>query len=344
MKRIVWLMTFVMVAFLVPGLAFAGGAPDQSGGGTKTVAEKETYIFAGGWWAYPVWKQLKYGFTKGAEYLNSLGANIEVKFVGPLEGDMDQIYAGLQQAIAQKPTGIMYLCALGLNEGPIIDAYRKAGGLVWGFGGAEGDFKIDGLPGSDNTFFGRTLAERAIQAAGKTSFEVVIQTIQESPDHIARVQGIKEVFSKYPEIKILGYLEEGPTVEQATAGVSAFLAAHPEVDVFLGTASLTGMEAATALREAGIGPGEKVVICSDISTDILAGIKSGYVTGTVGQQFGQEAFWALIGMHLQHTNPVPLTKNDAATGFKPGPYRLIMPNPWIDKSNVAVWETLNEME
>jgi ABC-type sugar transport system substrate-binding protein len=104
------------------------------------------------------------------------------------------------------------------------------------------------------------------------------------------------------------------------------------------------MEAATALRESGIGPGEKVVICADISVDILAGIKEGYITGTVGQQFAQEGFWGLIGMHLQHTNPVPITADDEATGFMGGPYRLIMPNPWIDKSNVAAWETINEME
>lgn len=61
------------------------------------------------------------------------------------------------------------------------------------------------------------------------------------------------------------------------------------------------------------------------------------------RQFG-EGFYAVTIMHLRKMNPAPITKNDETlmkAGFLPGPYNLIIDNPWIDKSSVEIWKQMN---
>ena len=319
-------------------------AAETSAEATVVAAEEELYIIAGGWWAYPVWRQLKYGALKAGEYWTAKGDPIKVETVGPMEGDMDQIYSGLESAIAKNPTGIIYYCALGLSEGKIINPYLEKGGMIFGFGGSRGaDFTETGTVGTDNAYYGELLGKMAIELAGENA-KVGIQTIAAAADHQARVAGIKKVFANYPNVVILQEMEEGPSPTEGTANASAFIAANTDFDIMIGTGSLGGANTSAALKEAGIAPGEKKVLCGDISEDILKYINDGYITATLAQQFASEGFYAITTMHLRKLNPAPLTSDDPKTGFLPGPINLIMGNFWITKDNIALFEKLNEVE
>lgn len=319
-------------------------AAETTAAATVVAAEEETYIFAGGWWAYPVWQQLKYGVTKAAEYWNAKGDPIKVEFVGPMEGDMDQIYAGLEAAIAKNPTGIIYLGALALNEGPIIQPYLDSGGMVWCFGGTGGvGWTATGTGGTDNSVYGELLGKKAIELAGENA-KVGIQTIAASPDHQARVAGIKRIFANYPNVKILQEMEEGASSTEGTANAAAFIAANPDFDIMIGTGSLGGTNTSVALKEAGIAAGEKKVLCGDISDDILKYIREGYITATLAQQFASEGFYAITVMHLRKLDPAPLTSDDKKTGFLPGPINLVEGNFWVDQSNIDLFGNLNAIK
>ena len=319
-------------------------AAETSAEESVVAAEEELYIIAGGWWAYPVWKQLKYGAFKAAEFWTALGHPIKVEIVGPMEGDMDQIYAGLESAIAKNPKGIIYYCALGLSEAAIINPYLEKGGMIWGFGGSDStEFTVTAKGGTDNAYYGELLGKKAIELAGEDA-KVGIQTIAAATDHQARVAGIKKVFANYPNVKILQEMEEGPDPATGTANATAFIAANPDFDIMIGTGSLGGANTSAALKEAGIAAGDKKVLCGDITEDILKYIRDGYITATLAQQFASEGFYAVTTMHLRGLNPAPLTADDAKTGFLPGPVNLVMGNFWIDSSNIDLFEKLNEAE
>jgi len=305
---------------------------------------EDLYMIAGGWWAYGVWKQLKYGAIMATEFWTKNGSPMRLETVGPMEADMDRIYSALESAIAKNPKGIIYYCALGLNEGKIVKPYLENGGMLWGFGGSKGsDFTETGTIGTNNSYFGELLGKEVISLAGSNA-KVGIQTIAAAADHQDRVLGMKKIFKDYPNVKILQEMEEGPDAAQGTANAAAFTAANPNFDIIVSTGSLGGHNAATALEEAGVGPGEKFILCGDITDDILQSIRDGYITKTLAQQFASEGFYGISTMHLRRLNPAPVTGNDPKAGLVPGPVNIITDNFWIDKNNIDLFAKLNQHE
>ena len=135
---------------------------------------------------------------------------------------------------------------------------------------------------------------------------------------------MKKIFKDYPNVKILQEMEEGPDAAQGTANAAAFTAANPNFDIIVSTGSLGGHNAATALEEAGVGPGEKFILCGDITDDILQCIRDGYIKKTLAQQFASEGFYGISTMHLRRLNPAPVTGNDPKAGLVPGPVNICL--------------------
>ena len=98
------------------------------------------------------------------------------------------------------------------------------------------------------------------------------------------------------------------------------------------------------MEEAGVGPGEKFILCGDITDDILQSIRDGYITKTLAQQFASEGFYGISTMHLRRLNPAPVTGNDPKAGLVPGPVNIITDNFWIDKNNIDLFAKLNQHE
>lgn len=310
---------------------------------TAVVAgEQELYVFAGGWWGTGVWKQIKYGGQQAEKFWNDRGDNIKVEFAGPMEADMNAIYAGLETAIAKNPTGIVYGAGLGLNEGPIVEPYLKNGGMIFTFNDwYSTQWDATGNVGTPNDLVATAMAKKAIEMFGE-KFTVGIATISGDPVHKLRRDTVEAIFSKYPDIKIVGYFEQGKTTEEGTANATAFLAANPDVDGFLTMSSETGPALVTALKEANIAAGDKWVIASDVTDPILAAIKEGYISATFGSQFASVGFYCVTNMHLMHLDPCPLTTDDKATGFVPGLVDAKLLPPSVDAKNIDLWTSMNQ--
>jgi ABC-type sugar transport system substrate-binding protein len=303
---------------------------------TAVVAgEQEYYAHPGGWWGIGVWQNVKYGGQKFAEYFNNMGENILMEHPGPAGDDTDAVLAALEATLAKKPIGIMWY-PLNIGEAAMLQKYHDEGGFIVNWGGTDSpDYKYDSLIGTDNLVYGRVAAQWAIDEWGD-KFSLGIMTMTDLQTHVDRTNGIKEVIAKYPNIKLVEPLmEQTGTSEGAAKNAAAYVAANPDVEVYICTSALGGAAVGRALKEAGYKPGDKKVLTGDTDPETIALIDEGYITGTLSQAFAVESFYAFASMKFLHDNATQITKDDKANGIVPVPLRVITPLFRVTKDNTA---------
>ena len=332
-------LIFVSTMLLASG-AFAG--EEESAEMEAEIREKTEalYIVSIGWWGFEWAQQVKYGAQQAEKFWNEVcGHNIKVEFVGPMDADTDKIYEGIETAIAKNPTG-MYVMDLGMGEEKIIQPYLDRGGIVTNIGAPPKTYTTHAMIGNDLFYFGQIQAKKAIELKGE-SFKYAIGSLPESPQHIRKREGIKDIMDQYPNIEYVGMADDGKDIPEGVQNYTAFLTIHPDIDVFITTSGIGGAAAYRALEESGYEPGEIVVVSADMTADHITGLDKGFITRILGTELANFGFYAISIMHLRHLNAAPLTKNDEATGHLPGPVNIVIGNPWIDKSNVEYWMELN---
>lgn len=230
---------------------------------------------------------------------------------------------------------------LNIGEGEMLQAYHDRGGYIVNWGGTQADYyTYDSLIGTDNINFGNEQAWWALDAFGD-SFKLGIMTMTDLQTHIDRTQGVLDIFKDYPGIELVEPLmEQTGTSEGAAANAAAYIAANPDVDVYLCTSALGGAAVARALKEAGYAPGEKLVLASDTDPELIELIDEGYLTGSLGQSFAVESFYSFVMIKALHDTATKITDDDAANGIVPVPFRVITPLHRVTTDNTAAWENM----
>jgi len=228
-----------------------------------------------------------------------------------------------------------------VGEGPIMTDYYNSGGIVCNINGTKTDsYPYNILTGTDNFNFGEELAKWMVEIKGE-EFKVGIMTITDSETHIRRMQGIRNVFDQYPGIEIAEPLmEQGLDAQVAAGNASAFFAANPDIENFIGTAALSGASMARAAKEAGFEPGDKTIICADTDPELIELIKEGFDYGSMGQSFSVDIFYAVTIMHFMTIDAVNTTKDDEAAGVTAAPINTITPVNRVTKDTAQYWEDM----
>jgi len=169
-------------------------------------------------------------------------------------------------------------------------------------------------------------------------------TLPEADNHIKRMVGVNSVLEKYPNVKVVGVIDQTADQAGAAANASAFIAANPDVDAFICTSALGGAAVGRAIKEAGIEPGKIFVIAGDMDQELLDLIEEGYVSASLAQSFTVETFYAIAAMHFIHNQYVHVSNDDAAAGFTAGPANIITNLPFITKDNLQFFRGLQPPE
>jgi len=298
--------------------------------------EKELYVLVNPCLAMPPWQAFAYGGQQAAKQF----PGVTFETAGPTDCDMDKYIAALETTVAREPDGIMIL-PWEVGEGQIMTDYYNSGGIICNINGTKTDsYPYNIITGTDNLNFGEELAKWMVEIKGE-EFKVGIMTITDSETHIKRMQGIRNVFDKYPGIEIVEPLmEQGLDAEVAAGNATAFFAANPDIETFIGTAALSGASMARAAKEAGFDPGEKTIICADTDPELIALINEGYVYGSMGQSFSVDIFYAVTVMHFMVNNAINTTKDDAAAGVMAAPVNTITPVNRVTKDTAQYWEDM----
>lgn len=294
--------------------------------------EEELYIFPGATWSSAFWQECAYGALMAGE---EIGATVEI--VGPSDMDADALLAAFEAAANRMPTGIITF-PWETGEAEILTEYVNNGGMVGGWWAHTDSYPYHTVALNDVELLARDMLDKAIEAHGSDSFKLGIGGLIGQAFHETLYQvTVDEVTANYPNIEVVGALiDQGMSAEEATANANAYVSANPDVDVYIINASMLGSPIARAVGEAGFGPGEKTIVYSYFSPEIVADFESGYLQGTMANPPSVQCYWAVKMLHTLVEGKGKVTvDSDAKYGYNILPYEMIMRTYWIDSAEAA---------
>jgi ribose transport system substrate-binding protein len=306
------------------GSAMALGAAGLSLSATtpaRADQSDETYVWLGAVTAIAFWLDGQEGFHAAGKALG-----VKTEFLGPVEYDAVAQLKILEELIARKPAGIMIFPAddQSLNE-PLKRAMKNGIPVVVVNHDVNDPTARYGFVGPDNREVGRTggkLAAKMLNGKGKVAFMTTT-----NPAHGIRVAGYKDVFAKYPDIKILAEVDEKSDPAYGLTVGTQLIQAHPDLDMIIGIDATAGAATARALKESGKA-GKIKVGAMDRDDDMLPYIKDGTIEYTLAQNSVMEEWVALHYLYWLKHNSIPAFK-DWRTANAPQ-------CPWVTDTGVTV--------
>jgi ribose transport system substrate-binding protein len=293
---------------------------------------KETYVFISNNVQIAYWQQVTAGLTDTANQLK-----VHVKVMGPNSYDPKAEQAALQQAIREKPAGILvHVAEPALLTFDINQAIAAGIPVVTVDADAPASKRLFFI-GTNNQQAGRMGGQRLAQEMNEKG-NVVVFTISEQINLADRLRGYREALVRYPQIHIVRTVDIGGNPEVASTTVAEILAQHPnEVDAFVCLEAQAGRNVATALNERHM---HKVVLAMDTDPDTLDWIDKGYIAATVAQKpYTMGAVGLRVLDDLHHNPPAHLDADWSRDSFAPIPAFIDTGSDIVDKSNLAAIRT-----
>lgn len=255
---------------------------------------------------------------------------VKTKYVGPPDYDINAMVSAFEQAIAEKPAGIITFGA----EDSLLPVINKAIDQGIPVVTVDGDIKKSkrvsfvGTGNYNAGFLGGTKLGEALEGEGK----VAILTEPGVDLHRERHQGYEDALSKFEDIEIVQVGDTKADPVHTVQIVSAILQKNPDLAGIGCTDAVGGAASATAVEEAGLA-GKVKILSMDRDKEVLEKIGKDIVTGTIVQKTALMPFFALqIIYNMRHADLEITTDNEAA-GLIPAPNYIDTGVVYVDKSN-----------
>ena len=282
--------------------------------------EKNNYIFVHH--ATPgnvFWQAVKAGMDDAC---NMVDADCHMIFLQTQDGNLQEVLANLEAAVAQQPDGIITSI---MNPDSFDEPIQRA---------VDQDIpvisvNVDDIEGADGNarlaFVGQNL-EHAGYELGKAATQFFPA---EGPVHVLlgisdpgqtwaeqRVSGLERFFADYaaanPDRQITwDAIDSGIDYSVTGSRIAAYLQANPNTTAYLG-AGFWYAGAVQALKDLGYEKGEVLLGGFDLVPKVLEEMESGWIQVTVDQQPYLQGFLPIMQLHLMKT--LKLGKWDVNTG------------------------------
>jgi len=244
---------------------------------------------------------------------------VKVSVLGPAEWDVPAQINTIEEVIGTRPTGLL----INGTDPAIAQAINKA--VSAGIPTVVYDSDIPGSArhaflGTDWYEIGKMQGEemvRLIDGKGKVAYMGILGLTNMEDGF----RGMLEVFSKYPEIEVVGKYDDKANVETAARITSDLLAAHPDLSGLCGFDSNSGPGIALAVKEARKA-GKVKITTVDWEPEHLALVKEGTIQMLAGQKrelftwYGAQFLYDMV----HQTNR--LSRSDAAAGITNVPTKI----------------------
>ena len=274
----------------------------------------DTYYCIGALLGLPYFLDHKIGFEAACEELGVQG-----KFIGPTEYDMTAEAQMIEEAIAQKPKGILVM-AFEDTLAPAINKAKEAGIPVITIDMDTVDSARDFFIGGDTVDYGRIHARTMAEALGGKG-KILLQWNQGQNSQDQRAQGFLEEIANYPGIEVVQKLGSETDTSRDADAFKAALQANPDIDGISTLVSTGAVAAATAVRELSLE--DKVTIVGDSKDDAtLKLIEDGDVYATVAIKTRIEPYIAMKMLYMMNYTNMQVSQDDAAAGMSVLPNRV----------------------
>jgi ribose transport system substrate-binding protein len=279
-------------AAMAAAMAFGAANPRPA------AAQSETYVWIGAVTAIAFWLDGQQGFYGACKQLGVKG-----EYKGPVEYDAVAQLKVLEEEIARKPAGIMIFPAddQSLNE-PLKRAMKAGIPVIVVNHDVNDPTARYGFVGPNNYQVGVKGGEVAAKLVnGKATVAFMTTT---NPAHGLRAQGYKDVFKKFPDIKVVAEVDEKSDPAYGLTVATQLLQSRPDVDLIIGVDATAGAATARALKETGKA-GKIKVVAMDRDDDMLPYIKDGTIYATMAQNSVLEEWIATYYLYWLAHNSVP---------------------------------------
>jgi ribose transport system substrate-binding protein len=319
--------TLKRIALVILGLALAFTSACNT-----TDSSKEVYYMIAANVQLPYWQTAANGFNKAAAQYK-----VTAKVVGPASYDPLGELDALQQAIRNKPSGILISVADVATLQRSIDTAVQTGIPVITMDSDAAITRRLYFIGTNNVEAGRLGGGRLIEKLnGKGN--VVFFTIPGQPNLEERLSGFKQVLGTAPGIKIVNI------VDIKGDAATAFDKAQPlltqtgpnKVDAIVCLEAVSGKPVADAVKRANLHDREVIVWDADPGT--LDAIRDGTIDATIAQKpYTMGYFGMKLLYEVFHAPPEQLNKDFRTDFYAPYPVFVDTGSTLVDRGNVDLY-------
>jgi ribose transport system substrate-binding protein len=292
-------------------------------------SKKERYYLVATNTKLPYWQTAAAGFAKAAaEY----GVTAELR--GPKTFDVEGEVSEFHTVVGLKPAGILVSVA---SEGSMtaeIDAAVAAGiPVITIDSDAPASHRLYFI-GTNNLEAGRLGGER-VAAQLNSKGNVVFFTTAGQPNLEERLKGYKDVFEKYPGIKVVEVFDMKGVSGAAMDKAQEYLArtGPGKIDAMVCLEASAGKDVGEAFKRANASG--HLLVAMDVDNATLNLVKDGTIDSTISQKPYTMALLGLKALDDVHHYPVkPLAANFGLDPFAPFPAFVDTGVSLVDKSNV----------
>ncbi len=287
---------------------------DHSNFKVTPVDKDETYYLIGGVLELPYFIDHRLGFEAACKELGVQG-----KFLGPSDYDMAAQAQVIEQAISQKPAGILVM-AFEDTLAPAIDKAVAAGIPVVTIDMDTIKSNRHMFVGGDTVEYGRIHARTMAEALnGKGDIILMWKMGQNSQDQ--RALGFKDELKKYPDIRIVQEVNSETDSSKDADALKSALQANPNVTGISTLVASGPVAAATAVRELSMK--DKVKIIGDSKDEAtLKLLENGELYATVAIKTRIEPYIAMKMLYLKNHTNFSVSQDDKAAGVDVLPSRV----------------------
>ncbi|WHH58177.1 ABC transporter substrate-binding protein [Petroclostridium sp. X23] len=204
---------------------------EAAAGETKDSGEKTSYTI--GFSNFSVgnsWRvQMEAEFKAEAEKFKSEGVIKDVIMTNS-NGDISKQIADVKDLITKKVDAIIITASSPSALSPVVEEAMSKGIKVVSFDNYVETDNITAKVGIDEVEFGRKGGQFLADALSGKGNIIVLNGAAGTAVNEMRYNGAKEIFAKYPDIKILGEANADWDYAKGKAAVENFLSAYPQID------------------------------------------------------------------------------------------------------------------
>jgi ribose transport system substrate-binding protein len=291
---------------------------------------EERYVFVAFNTSLPYWHEAEAGFNDAAKQMG-----VKADFTGPAIFSADGELTAFQQAVSQKPSGILLAAATPeVFREPINSAIQQGIPVIC----VDAD-----SPESNRILFIGTDNFRAGQESGRRIGEllkgkgnIVVLTVLGQFNLGERLRGLEEALKKFPGIKVAKTIDDKGDPLIAYDTVSNLLQSKDKPDGIVGLEASGGGGAADALHRLDL-TGKIPIVAFDKDPDTLSWIERGAITATVVQKPYVMSYYGLKFLDDLHHNTVHEFKDWRTAPTPPMPAWVDTGTAIVDKNNLAAF-------
>src|SRR5438309_2521260 len=291
---------------------------------------EERYIFVAFNTRLPYWQEAEAGLKDAARQMG-----VKVELMGSAVCSSDEELAAFQQAVSQKPSGILLAASSAeLFRSPINSAIERGIPVICMDADSPESKRILFI-GTDNFRAGQESGTRMGDLL-KGKGNVVVVTILGQPHLHDRLRGVEEALKRFPGMKIVQSIDDRADPRNAYYVLSSLMQCKDRPDGIICLEASGGAGSADALHRLDL-TGKIPIVAFDNDPETLDWIQRGAIAATVVQKPYVMSYYGLKFLDDLHHNAVHEFKDWRTAPTPPMLAWVDTGTAIVDKNNLATF-------